>query len=377
MSALLPRLVLDHVVVAGLRNLSRVELRPARSLNVICGENGQGKTSLIEVIYLLATTRSFRTSRLGELVQHEREEGSVRGELREQGAGHDLMRVQSVGIGPSDRVLRIDGAPPPSVSFYATRSPVVAFHPQELRLSMGAPAERRDLLDRVALFARPELGSRRAAYARALRARQRLLAGPGEPARPAALDAYEALLAEHGAQITTARQTAVEQLRAELGPAFARLGPPGLALEATYAPGGSDDPERARHELVRTRGRDARSRSGSFGPHRDDLLLGIGGRPARTVASQGQHRAITLALKAAELACIAAARCVQPILLLDDVLSELDAERCAALFELLGTTRAQVFLTTSRRELVSDRLAASQESCELWVRGGAVQTRMC
>jgi DNA replication and repair protein RecF len=97
---------------------------------------------------------------------------------------------------------------------------------------------------------------------------------------------------------------------------------------------------------------DARAKRTAFGPHRDDIALAVDGHAARVVASQGQHRAITLALKIAEQTCIAQARRVQPILLLDDVSSELDAERTAALYDHLATTASQIFLTTTRRDLI-------------------------
>ena len=114
------------------------------------------------------------------------------------------------------------------------------------------------------------------------------------------------------------------------------------------------DEESYRRELVaaRTRGRATRRRT--VGPHRDDLSLELGGRPARGVASQGQHRAVVLALKPAEIEVVGTARGVRPILLLDDVSSELDRARTAALFVFLSEQRGQVFLTTTRPELIDD-----------------------
>ena len=166
------------------------------------------------------------------------------------------------------------------------------------------------------------------------------------------LDAYETLLAEHGAAITRARSQACGQLSHELTIAFESIAAPGLALDAGYLQAGSEDDEQVRQALRDARISDARSKRTSFGPHRDDLALTLDGHPARVVSSQGQHRAITLALKVAEQACIGQARGVRPILLLDDVSSELDADRTAALFRHLATTRSQIFLTTPRRDLI-------------------------
>ena len=350
------RLVLERLSVRSLRNLASVELDPAPRLNVVSGDHGHGKTTLLEAIYFAATSRSFRTGRLGEVLSHGAEVGSARARFVEVGDRPDsLAREQVAAIQGRRCVVRLDGNRPPSLGAYATRSPVVVFHPEELRLSTGAAPPRRTLVDRLALFLDPSSADHRARYGHALKARQRLLQGDPRGVEGGAalgLDAFEALCARHGAALTRARREAVAALTEELYPAFARIAAPRLELEARYEPGGSEDADLARDQLVRQRRGDAHRKSACFGPHRDDLVLLVNGRPARLVASQGQHRAITLALKAAETACIARVRELEPILLLDDVSSELDRDRTLALFTFLGLTRGQIFLTTTRPELI-------------------------
>ncbi|MCA9621094.1 MAG: DNA replication and repair protein RecF [Myxococcales bacterium] len=344
------RLTLDQLSIVDLRNLHQVALEPASGINVITGHNGQGKTSILEAIYLLATTRSFRTSRLSEVPRHGQRIGSVRASLTEHGR-FSTSREQSVGLDRGRRTVRLDGEAPTSLTHYATRSPVVVFDPSQMSLSTGPSSERRTLLDRLTLFTHPAVATHRARYGRALKERQRLLSdGPDQ--HRAELDAYETLLAEHGAAITAVREQATEALAVTLLAAFHRIAAPNLVLAASYAPGGSADPEIARRELRAGRDRDARSKRCGFGPHRDDLELSLDGHPARVVASQGQHRAITLALKVAEQETIGGARGVMPILLLDDVSSELDPERTAALFDHLASTESQIFLTTTRQDLI-------------------------
>jgi DNA replication and repair protein RecF len=107
-----------------------------------------------------------------------------------------------------------------------------------------------------------------------------------------------------------------------------------------------------RAHLAAARAVDQRRRRGTFGPHLDELEIALDGHALRAVGSQGQHRAVTLALKIAELGSIAAARAVEPLLLLDDVSSELDEQRAESLFAHLATTRSQIFLTTTRRRLI-------------------------
>lgn len=358
---------LDSITIAEIRNIRQARLQLAPRLNLVSGNNGHGKTSLLEAVYLLTTSRSFRTARLGELVGHGATVASVRGQFREAEA---TTREQSVGVQGGRRTVRLDGEAPPSLAHYATRSPVVVFDPQQLRLSTGPSAERRQLLDRLTLYERPAVATDRARYTRALAERQRLLTD--RAASDAALSAYEALLAEHGAALTEARQAASEALGAHLVTAFQRIAAPDLRLEARYQPAGSPDRADALERLRAQRGRDARSRRTSFGPHRDDLELRIDGRSARVVGSQGQHRAITLALKIAEMHTIAAARGLRPILLLDDVSSELDAERTAALFAHLAEIACQIFLTTTRPGLIEAPDVPPAERLELSVVHGVL-----
>lgn len=348
-----PRVLLQRLSVRSLRNLTHLDLEPAARVNVVAGNNGQGKTSLLEAIYLACTSRSFRTARPPELVQHGAAAASARARFVDQDddALHaPLAREQVVAIEGRRVQVRLDGNRPASLADFATRSPVVAFHPDELTLSTGPAQGRRTLLDRLALFMAPASADHRARYQRALRSRHLGLRRPSVD--PAEIEAYERIAAHHGAALTRARALAADALTRELLPAFARIAAPGLDLSARYAPGGSDDPAHALDELARHRDRDAHRPTAGFGPHRDDLVLELGGHSARAVASQGQHRALTLALKAAETATVAAARGVEPLLLLDDVSSELDPDRTEALFTFLGLTRGQLFLTTTRRELI-------------------------
>jgi DNA replication and repair protein RecF len=362
-------LAVAEIAVRDLRNLAAVDAELAPGLNVVHGDNGHGKTSLLEAIYLAATSRSFRTARLGELVRHGAETASVRARIVERGAAGEVERVQSAGIARSRVTVRLDGQRPPSLAAYATRTPVVVFHPDELALSTGPAAGRRRLLDRLVLYRDPIGADAAVRYGRALRARQDLLRRGVRAG--AALDAYEELCAAEGARLTAARRAAVVALEAPLAHAFARIAAPGLALTAAYAAGGGDDAEPARRELAAGRERDAHRASAGYGPHRDDLALLLGGHPARVVASQGQHRALVLALKAAESAVVATATGQVPILLLDDVSSELDAARTDALFAFLGASiRAaeaassggpdaaapprQIVLTTTRPSLIPE-----------------------
>lgn len=364
-------LTLDRLTLVDVRNLERVEVEPAKHLNVIAGNNGQGKTSVLEGIYALATSRSFRTQKTSELVRHSATLAHVRGRFAEHWPSGKLDRTQGIDLSSrSKREVFLDGEAPSSLTHYATRSPVVVFEPKQLTLTTGPASERRTLLDRVTLFTHPEVGGHRARYAKALKDRQVLLADRGRD-RSDELRAYETLLAEHGARMTAIRARAVEALVAPLNDAFRRIAAPDLSLEVRYLPGGSVDAAEARSQLEALRRADAQRKRCGFGPHKDDLELLLDGHEARVVASQGQHRALTLALKSAELTTIAQARGVQPILLLDDVSSELDAERTEALFEYLAKTESQIFLTTTRRDLIA-HVSERSERADFVVHQGAL-----
>jgi DNA replication and repair protein RecF len=360
-------LAVASLSIRDFRNLARVDLELDPRFNVVAGANGQGKTNLLEAVYVLATSRSFRTSRLDELVATGAETASIRGIMREA----DEEREQSVGMRRGLRATRIDGKRPPSLASYALRTPTVVFHPGALALSAGAGSERRRLLDRVALYASPASLDDASSYAKAMRARQRVLERRGDDAGD--LDGWEELMVRHGLALSAARSDAAGRLIPAAKRAFSRIGPEGLELQASYARGAPVDAEAFRSELAGRRTRDRARGSATSGPHRDDLELSLGSMGMRGMASQGQHRAVVLALELAEIEVVTDARGVRPVLLLDDVSSELDRERMAALLATLREEQGQVLITTTRPELIDAAgLAGAERKTSFRVVGGTV-----
>jgi DNA replication and repair protein RecF len=339
-------LAIGSLSIRDFRNLARVDVELGPRFNVIFGDNGQGKTNLLEAVYVLATSRSFRTSRLDELVAAGMETASIRGHVVETGE----EREQSVGMRRGLRATRIDGKRPPSLAAYALRTPTVVFHPGAIALSAGGGVERRRLLDRVALYASAEALAQGASYGQAMRGRQRVLESRGEAAGD--LEPWEELMVRHGLGLSEARAEAADRLIPAACRAFARIGPAGLELGIRYERGAPPEAAAFRAELVKNRKRDAARGSASSGPHRDELALTLGARAVRGTASQGQHRAVVLALELGEIEVITASRGVRPILLLDDVSSELDRDRTASLLAALREEQGQVLLTTTRPELI-------------------------
>lgn len=359
-------LLVTRLTLRDFRNIRELSIAPARRFNVISGDNGQGKTSLLEALYAVATSRSFRTERLKELEREGAEFARVDVELSDDG----VRRTQRLTVSAAGRAVFCDEQRAERLAEYAVRTPMVVFHPGDLDLTMGGAIERRDLLDRVGLFSDPAAADDRRRYRLALRERQKVLELRGE--RAPELDAYEQLVAHHGARLGQIRARASEALAREAEASFARLGAAGSRFSMRYRPGGDLDPERLRAELAERRGSDRRRHAATFGPHKDDLELFIHGRLARKHASQGQHRLLTLTLKLAELAAIREVRGAHPILLLDDVSSELDPTRIGAVYEFLNASESQVFVTTTRPDLFRTPGASASERSDYVLDGGAL-----
>ncbi|HET9953046.1 MAG TPA: DNA replication and repair protein RecF [Polyangiaceae bacterium] len=352
--------------LTGFRNFERLVFEPCPRLNVIAGNNGQGKTSLLEALYYVATTRSFRSERMAALVRHGASEAWVKAQISE--GSH--AREQRAGIVRGARRITIDGKKPERLVAYAQRTPVVAFHPGDLELVSGPESLRRLLLDRVLLFIDAASYERKARYERAMKERKRALDERGE--RAPDLDAFETLAAQEGARLQTARGNAARELAVQLGPLFADLSHRTLGLDVRYVPGGTEDVGAFQRELQQRRHIDRIRLSATFGPGRDQLELAIDGRAARTHASQGQQRILTLALKLAELECIARARNLAPVLLLDDVSSELDPTRTGAVYSVLSNSQSQIFVTTTRPELFPTPSAHASERRDFVIVSGEI-----
>jgi DNA replication and repair protein RecF len=266
--------------------------------------------------------------------------------------------------------VRIDGKRPRTLVEYASRTPVIVFHPGDTALPAGGGAERRRLLDRIALHLAPGSLEELDRYTRACRERQRALDERGPAARD--LEEWEALMVRHGLAVRTVREETSRRLAAAAERVFLRVLVPGLPLKVSYAPGAPEGPDEYLAALRQARPGDCRRGSASIGPHRDDLALVLGGQRVRGIASQGQQRLVVLALKAAEIDVIEELRGVRPILLLDDVSSELDRSRTAALFEFVGLQAGQLFLTTTRPELIDTSASPREDRRDFRVVGGAV-----
>lgn len=340
---------IEALVAQHVRNLEPLTLEPRERFNVFVGDNGQGKTNLLEAIFVVATLRSFRTSKLVDLVAF----GSESAKLGARVLKDALTRVYEVELAPGARKVRLDGKPVRPVARYFGEFNVVVFTPEDLALPRGAPGDRRRFLDRGVFNLEPSYLATATDYDRVLRTRNSVLRQAGEGRLPGRqvdelLAVYDRQLAQLAVATIEARRRFVDRLVPALASAFSAITRTGLAATARYASKlAGAAPEDVERTLYEGRARDLASRSTQSGPHRDDLVLELEGREAGSFASQGQLRAIMLAWKTAELSILGAAHGDPPILLLDDVSSELDPQRNEYLFEHLASLAGQCFITTT------------------------------
>ena len=333
---------LEQLTVRQFRNLTEVRLCWGSGFNIIWGGNAQGKTNLLEAVYLLGHLKSFRGARTAELIQSGNAAAKLCGEVI---AGHVRHRVE-VTLEAGGQTPRLDGKPVQRLSqFIGTLRPVL-FTADEMVLLKGPPSGRRTLLDRAVLQADPGYLDRAQSYARILRQRNQLLK---EQAPPRDLEPWTEGLIEAGAVIRGERAAYLERLRPVLAGIGREIADSDETLQIEYAPAGDLQDARTclRRELERQQARERQMGQTLAGPHRDDPELMIAARPLKLFASQGQQRTFLLAFKAAQLIDLERRLGEPPPLLLDDLASELDARRQACFFAFLRRRRGQVLITTT------------------------------
>ncbi|HLL29732.1 MAG TPA: DNA replication/repair protein RecF [Allosphingosinicella sp.] len=350
-------MALARLALTDFRNHRDALLAPGRGMIVLTGENGAGKTNVLEAVSLLSPGRGLRGAILSEMAR------------TDGGGGFAVAaRLGDVEIGtgaapsaPERRQVRINGAPASATSLSEWLS-VLWLTPAMDRLFQEGAGGRRRFLDRLVLALEPGHAVHAARYEAAMRARNKLLAEEG-PRDDAWLSALEARMAEHGAALAAARARTVALLcgRPADSPEdpFARAG---LALE-----GGGEDLER---ELPRGRGRDAAAGRTLAGPHRTDLAVTHleKGQPAG-LCSTGEQKALLLSIVLAHADLVAERAGRRPVLLLDEVAAHLDPRRRAALFERLEAGGGQVWMTGTEAALF-DGIGLGATRFE--VAGGAV-----
>ncbi len=334
--------------VTDFRSYSSAELAPAPDgLTVIVGANGQGKTNLLEAVAWLATLSSFRGAPNEALVRVGADRAVVRAEGEREGR-RLLLEAEVPARGGRVRV-QVNRQPLARNRELLGALRVSVFSPDDLELVKGGPDGRRRLLDEALASVGARYGALQDDLARVLKQRGALLKGVegGRLDESAALtlDVFDARLAKVGAAAASARRNLVARLAPVAAAAYDRLAGRGSSLEVVYETAWGHDEADLAATLAAARADDVRRGVSTVGPHRDELALSIGGLAARTHASQGEQRTLALALRLAVHEVVTEVADSAPILLLDDVFSELDPARVEALVASLPA--GQALLTTA------------------------------
>jgi DNA replication and repair protein RecF len=344
-----------ELAAEGWRNLAPLALRPGDRLSVLYGDNGQGKTNVLEAAYYLAALRSFRTTHAEDLIGREAPSGRAR--LRADVVHRGLERRFEIELSAAGRVARLDGKLVRGTAAALGTVSVVLFVPEDLLLPRAAPAARRRFMDLAIFNVERGYYGEASAFQKVLRSRNALLRRGGPD--PVLLDTYDDELARTGARVVMRRRALIAALGPRLAEHFRALHsevPVALRYRSDPALEVAADElavtAALREGLVARHALDERRRFTGFGPHTDDLEIVLGGVLARSHASQGQLRSLVLALKLAELTHIEASLGEPPVLLLDDVPSELDPDRRALLFRVIARLDCQTLISVTEREIV-------------------------
>lgn len=332
------------VSLVDFRCYARAEVEFAPGLTAIVGPNGQGKTNLLEAIGFVAGLGSLRGAPEIALIRDGAEAAVVRC-LAEATDGREVRIEAELARSRPNRV-RVNNQPVARRRDLIGVLTATVFSPEDLDLVKGEPARRRRWIDDALSAVRPSLGALRSEVDRILRQRNTLLRQAGGRATEdvaITLDVWDSKLAAAGDELRGCRQELLDALQPRIHSYYARIARNRGDADTGYVSswGGGSLAE----ALAAARQDDLRRATSTVGPHRDDVLLRIRGLPARSHASQGEQRSLAVALRLAVDAEVRDCRDVQPVLLLDDVFSELDGDRAAALLDALP--HSQRILTTA------------------------------
>jgi DNA replication and repair protein RecF len=342
---------LAHLRLRDFRNYARLDVDFGPGFHLLLGENAQGKTNVLEAIYLIATLRSFRGVGGAQMVRHAQKGYFVGANVVGQG-GHEVRMYWS----SRERSLNLDGRPVRKLTDYLGVLRTVVFCTEDLQLIKGVARSRRRFLDLLLSQTFPTYLPLLQRYTQALRSRNALLKQPAPD--PVALESFSRELVGAGDEIMRLRRELVPRFSPLAQQAYGRIANAAEVLRLEYQPGVKMD---FAVELAQSRQREAAYRSTMIGPHRDDLQLLLDDRSAGQFGSEGQKRTLAIALKLAQAEYLAGIHGSPPVLLIDDIMGELDEKRRSGFLPLLERAhqaRGQVFMTATeenwRRDLGRD-----------------------
>ena len=337
-------MIVERLELTNFRNYESACFELTSGVTAVVGKNGQGKTNFAEALAFLATLTSFRSAPPEALLRAGADAAIIRATLREDDGREVLVEAELPRVGRNR--VQVNRQKLQRVRDLLGVMRVTVFAPDDLIIIKGGPADRRRFLDDLLVALRTSYDATRLDLDRAVRQRNTLLKQAGGKLTDelaVSLDVWDARLAEVGEQLGYARATLVARCQPMVVEAYEQLAGEAVPIELVY------EPEWRQVGLVAalaaSRPNDVRRGVSTVGPHRDELAIGLNGLPARTHASQGEQRTLALALRLAGHRLVAERTDATPVLVLDDVLSELDPDRATAL--LANLPAGQVVITTA------------------------------
>jgi DNA replication and repair protein RecF len=336
------------------RNIQELEISFDSGTTLFSGRNGQGKTNILEAIYVLAYGKSFRTSKPKDCIQHGQKQCRVEG-IIEQGP---LRRDLSAVISGVEKKLFLLGKPA-SLDKFVGNLHLLAFTHEHLNVVRGGPADRRAFIDRAMVSLYPGHVGNLTAYGRALKQRNSVLSSFRDgkiPINDRLLDSWDESLVKPGARILFNRLRYAEKMKAELPQGL--FGTEVLKLHYLSSASRGEDVDEAlleesfRENLQNSRAKDKRTGFTSVGPHRDDVLLYVNGKSLVDFGSAGQQRSCLLTLYFSQMEIHKKFHGFYPVFLVDDAEAELDPHRLNTFMQYLSR-RTQTILTSSKDFLLS------------------------
>lgn len=346
---------IKNVKLSGFRNLKEQSVDLHDGLNLLIGENGQGKTNFLEAIYLLATLRSFRSTSVKDVIRFDMDQAEVSGHVETDETPVEL-RVQLKG---SSRRLWVGRRSIRAAKDFLGQLKAVAFTPDDLAMIKGGPVMRRKFMDRAVFLFDPRHLIRIRDFNQALKSRNRLLRdGKRNGLHEDVVDSFSKTMAESGAEISRSRMQMIDRVGKRAEKIVSGMIPEVDDVSISFEPGWSLDQGDTSNELLRQLraglDQDIRRRQTGLGPQKDDFVVDLGGSSARKFASQGQQRMTAIALLLAVVQEVVANGGERPVILLDDVSSELDSGRRKMLFDRVGDLGGQVLITTTDEGMVAE-----------------------
>jgi len=337
-------MIVERLELSDFRNYASATFDLTAGVTAVVGKNGQGKTNLAEAMAYLATLSSFRGAPPDALIRVGAGAAIIRATLREDDGREVLVEAELPRVGRSR--VQVNRQKLQRVRDLLGVMRVTVFAPDDLVIVKGGPADRRRFLDDALVALRTSYDTTRLELDRVVRQRNTLLKQAGGRLTDeitVTLDVWDTRFAQVGEQLGHARATLVARCQPMVAEAYEQLAGEAAAVELAYEPEWRRSGLEA--ALVASREADVRRGVSTVGPHRDELAISLNGLPARTHASQGEQRTLALAMRLAAHRLVAERTDATPVLVLDDVLSELDPGRATALLQHLPD--GQIVITTA------------------------------